>query len=44
VRIPSWRVATWEPFSDMVVNVLEMVAKFMKSHGDTKMVCKMLSL
>jgi hypothetical protein len=33
--------ATWEPYSVMAVDVPEMVAKVMESHGETGIVCKM---
>jgi Chromo (CHRromatin Organisation MOdifier) domain len=33
--------ATWEPYSVMAVDDLDMFAKFMESHGDTDMVRKM---
>jgi hypothetical protein len=36
--------ATWEMYSVMAVDVSEMVAKFMESHDDTDMMCKMRSL
>jgi hypothetical protein len=36
--------ATWEPFSVMAVDVLEMVAKFMESHEDIDTVRRMRSL
>jgi Chromo (CHRromatin Organisation MOdifier) domain len=36
--------ATWEPYSDMAVDVPEMVTMFVKSHDDPDMVIKMRSL
>jgi hypothetical protein len=36
--------ATWEPYAVMVVDVPEMVARFMESKDDTDMVRKMRSL
>jgi hypothetical protein len=36
--------ATWEPYSVMVVDVSDMVAKFMESHEDIDTVRKMRSL
>jgi hypothetical protein len=36
--------ATWEPYSFMAVDVLDMVAKFMESHEDIGTMCKMRSL
>jgi Chromo (CHRromatin Organisation MOdifier) domain len=36
--------ATWEPYSVMAVDVPDMVAKFMESHGDIDSVRKMRSL
>jgi hypothetical protein len=42
-RFPVGEVS-WEPYSVMAVDVSEMVAKFMESHDDTDIVCKMRSL
>jgi hypothetical protein len=36
--------ATWEPYAVMVVDVPEMVARFMESKDDSDMVRKMRSL
>jgi hypothetical protein len=36
--------ANWEPYSVMAVDIPEMVAKFMESHDDSDMMCKMRSL
>jgi hypothetical protein len=36
--------ATWEPYSVMAVDVLDMVAKFMESHEDIDAVREMRSL
>jgi hypothetical protein len=36
--------ATWKPYLLMAVDVPEMVAKFIESHDDTDVVCKMRSL
>jgi hypothetical protein len=36
--------ATWEPYSEMAVDVPDMVAKFMESHEDIDAVREMRSL
>jgi hypothetical protein len=38
------REATWEPYSVMAVDVLDMVEKFMESHEDIDTVRKMRTL